>query len=118
MSTRMSSGPIVTRDRRDVRTSFALIFGFGHAKPVTDNRAYQERLATVFRQASLVGLLVNVPILGEFLVSVAIRRRTCVLPGARRFSLRARRFYIGLLVCCQTTMQVAIALPEVTKPSV
>jgi hypothetical protein len=31
MSTRMSSGPIVTRDRGEVRTIISLIFGFGYA---------------------------------------------------------------------------------------
>jgi hypothetical protein len=31
MSTRMSSGPIVTRDRGEVRTIISLTFGFGYA---------------------------------------------------------------------------------------
>jgi hypothetical protein len=32
MSTRMSSGPIITRDRGDDRANVSLTLGFGHAK--------------------------------------------------------------------------------------
>ena len=32
MSTRMSSGPSIARDRRDVRTRVSSALGFGHAK--------------------------------------------------------------------------------------
>jgi hypothetical protein len=108
MSTRMSSGPSIARDRGDVRVGTFLTSGLGTRNPVTDN-GYQmalspNRLVIVYFQQILHGCS-------------RVKHRLSAEPRSMASKFTLKSVFVGLSLSFCAWFPLALASPQVPRSS-